>query len=114
MPRRSVLVAITPRRKVAANRPTTTITVATSRLGMYWATLLMAVETAVRPEDVEGRHEEDAHQQPETDRAHDRRHVPLDAHVLHRLGQPAPLGGDLQADLLAHFDDNLPTSRATT
>ena len=55
----------------------------------------------LQAEDVEGGHDEHAHQQPEDDRAHDGRHVALDAHVLHRLGQAAPLGGDLQAELLA-------------
>ena len=61
----------------------------------------MADGELLQAENVEGGHAEDAHQQPEDDRADDRRHVALDAHVLHRLGQAAALGGDLQADLLA-------------
>jgi len=46
--------------------------------------------------------DEDAHQQPEDDRADDGGHVPLDADLLHRGGQPAPLGGRFQPHAAAN------------
>ena len=52
-------------------------------------------------------HQEHAHQQPEHDRADDRRHVALQAHVVHRVGQTALIGRVLQAELLRQGRDGL-------